>query len=158
MYFTKSTGPYPLPLFHDPALREMRRLDECCRRCKRRAWLLQRSMSETHVLQSQVKFSRDGLERVLIWYFQPPRCFRTCHTGECGSEKECKKKVKLFCPCKRLKIDAPCSSSKSVKVDCGELCEEAKAQVRIECCRRSFQNSNYLYPIYAGSESSRTRG
>ncbi len=60
------------------------------------------------------------------------RCFRTCHSGKCGSEKDCKKKVKLFCPCKRLKVDSTCSLSKTVKVDCDSSCEEAKIMVKLQ--------------------------
>lgn len=36
------------------------------------------------------------------------RCNMVCHKGECGTGENCKKKIVLRCPCKRLKKETQC--------------------------------------------------
>ena len=71
-----------------------------------------------------VKYSFSILNHVIIF-----RCTLTCHTGECSLPEACKKKVKLYCPCKRKKQEMQCHKSKSVKLKCDEECKQILDQV-----------------------------
>ena len=64
------------------------------------------------------------LKHVIIF-----RCTLTCHTGECSQPEACKKKVKLYCTCKRKKQEMQCHNSKSVKLKCDEECKQILDQV-----------------------------
>ncbi|XP_038625176.1 NF-X1-type zinc finger protein NFXL1 [Tachyglossus aculeatus] len=54
------------------------------------------------------------------------RCKEICHPGDCTPN--CNQKVKLRCPCKRLKKELPCCKAREghVSLDCDALCREAK--------------------------------
>ena len=69
-----------------------------------------------------------NIDNVIIF-----RCTLTCHTGECSQPGACKKKVKLYCPCKRKKQEMQCHKSKSEKLKCDEECKQILDQVPI-CC------------------------
>lgn len=53
-----------------------------------------------------------------------------CHPGVCKDENVCNKKVKLFCPCKRVKKDFACSSvqKERIEVPCDEVCTKLKKE------------------------------
>lgn len=54
------------------------------------------------------------------------RCRVPCHSGDCPDPELCKKKVKLTCPCRRLKKDFPCDVVRSgeAKVECDDVCKK----------------------------------
>ncbi|XP_015921379.2 NF-X1-type zinc finger protein NFXL1 [Parasteatoda tepidariorum] len=54
------------------------------------------------------------------------RCILSCHAGECASRENCKKKVSLRCPCKRIKKEVICSSliNNESKIICDQECFE----------------------------------
>lgn len=56
------------------------------------------------------------------------RCLQQCHRGQCSDTKECKKKVKLHCKCKRRKEEFKCNQafSMNVTVDCDDNCQKIK--------------------------------
>lgn len=61
------------------------------------------------------------------------RCVLTCHPGpKCSESSVCKKKVKLWCPCKRRKQDTPCNRVAETTVQCDEECEALKDKARTE--------------------------
>ena len=58
------------------------------------------------------------------------RCYLTCHPGDCGSKSECRKRIKMTCPCKRQKQDMICSRSNGDKLlTCNEECNALKVKV-----------------------------
>ncbi|XP_065556677.1 NF-X1-type zinc finger protein NFXL1-like isoform X2 [Artemia franciscana] len=66
------------------------------------------------------------------------RCFNTCHSGSCTSSKDCKKKKKITCLCKRIKREVMCCQDQSVneKLKCDEQCIEkmsAKEKEKHNC-------------------------
>jgi NF-X1-type zinc finger protein NFXL1 len=62
------------------------------------------------------------------------RCSKTCHTGECSDPSSCKKRSKIYCPCKRRKEDRPCAAQAdgSRKLGCDSECQTIKDQVITE--------------------------
>lgn len=59
--------------------------------------------------------------------FQYPcghRCINDCHPGPCKNEKECNKKVKLFCVCRRIKKDFICCvvQKEEISIKCDDIC------------------------------------
>ncbi|XP_026478578.1 NF-X1-type zinc finger protein NFXL1-like [Ctenocephalides felis] len=56
------------------------------------------------------------------------RCQNNCHSGECQGADKCHKKVKLYCPCKRIKREFTCDKvrMKIAQVDCDDTCQEKK--------------------------------
>ncbi|EDL89995.1 rCG56966 [Rattus norvegicus] len=54
------------------------------------------------------------------------RCKEMCHPGECPYN--CNQKVKLRCPCKRIKRELPCNKIRGnqVSVECDAACKEMK--------------------------------
>ena len=64
----------------------------------------------------------------VLWFI---RCFKTCHRGECGDRKLCKKKVKVYCSCKRVKQDVQCNKAADFVVSCKSDCEEAKKVIEL---------------------------
>ena len=77
-----------------------------------------------HANSYQIIPLRNSTNHVFIF-----RCTLTCHTGECSLPEACKKKVKLYCPCKRKKQEMQCHKSKSVKLKCDEECKQILDQV-----------------------------
>ena len=57
------------------------------------------------------------------------RCTFICHIGDCSDETLCKKKVKLYCPCKRRKQEMACNKAKDFSVKCDEECNQLKQKV-----------------------------
>lgn len=53
-----------------------------------------------------------------------------CHSGSCLEGIPCKKKVKVFCICKRLKKEINCDTVRNgeVKIQCDEVCEKLKEE------------------------------
>lgn len=63
------------------------------------------------------------------------RCKSNCHSGSCPNPEQCKKKVKVFCACKRIKKEFSCETVRNGKaeVPCDETCNEKKlANERVE--------------------------
>jgi len=65
------------------------------------------------------------------------RCNKICHPGPCSDRSQCKKKVKISCPCKRRKEEFRCHQSTEAKVICDNTCKEAKIQEEKE--RKSME-------------------
>jgi len=87
--------------------------------------------------------SRLELETLLCCKDQCPkmlecghRCTKTCHTGTCSPVSECKKKMKIFCKCKRKKEEFRCNQAfgKENLVICDDECHAA---------RKSSQKENH---------------
>uniref|UniRef100_A0A669AZ31 Nuclear transcription factor, X-box binding-like 1 n=1 Tax=Oreochromis niloticus TaxID=8128 RepID=A0A669AZ31_ORENI len=55
------------------------------------------------------------------------RCKQVCHPGVC--EETCQQKVKLRCPCKRIKKEVLCSLSAQFAVECDDICREQQKKV-----------------------------
>ncbi|XP_031734918.1 NF-X1-type zinc finger protein NFXL1-like [Anarrhichthys ocellatus] len=55
------------------------------------------------------------------------RCKQACHPGVC--EEKCQQKVKLRCPCKRIKKEFPCSPSVQCVVQCDDACRDQQRKV-----------------------------
>ena len=59
------------------------------------------------------------------------RCYLTCHSGKCGDVTNCRKKSKIYCPCKRKKKDVPCKErTEAMKMVCDNECESLKSKNR----------------------------
>ncbi|KOC62472.1 NF-X1-type zinc finger protein NFXL1 [Habropoda laboriosa] len=60
------------------------------------------------------------------------RCMNNCHPDLCMNEKECNKKVKLFCACKRIKKDFICSvvQKEEIHIECDNVCIKLKNEKR----------------------------
>lgn len=58
------------------------------------------------------------------------RCKINCHQGPCPEDIPCKKKVKVFCECKRLKKEINCETVRNgeAKIECDEGCAELKKE------------------------------
>jgi NF-X1-type zinc finger protein NFXL1 len=58
------------------------------------------------------------------------RCQADCHPGECPKPEACRKKVKIFCTCKRLKKDFPCDVVRAgnAALECDDVCKEIKTK------------------------------
>jgi hypothetical protein len=56
------------------------------------------------------------------------RCTLACHAGPCAPISDCKKKVKVTCPCKRRKEEFRCFNvnSLAVPVACDDECAAAR--------------------------------
>ncbi|KAG1960505.1 NF-X1-type zinc finger protein NFXL1 [Pimephales promelas] len=59
------------------------------------------------------------------------RCKLQCHAGEC--DQSCSQRVKIKCPCKRIKKDFPCSRAKNELLTCDETCGELQKK-HAEAC------------------------
>ncbi|KAK9887147.1 hypothetical protein WA026_020594 [Henosepilachna vigintioctopunctata] len=58
------------------------------------------------------------------------RCRADCHPGPCPDAELCKKKVKIFCKCKRIKKEFSCDLVRNNKalVDCDMVCTKLKEE------------------------------
>ncbi|KAJ4431885.1 hypothetical protein ANN_20491 [Periplaneta americana] len=58
------------------------------------------------------------------------RCRATCHPGDCPDPDKCRKKVKLTCPCRRLKKEFPCDIVRANQtiVECDDVCKQKKEE------------------------------
>jgi len=80
------------------------------------------------------------------------RCFKTCHRGECGDRKLCKKKVKVYCSCKRVKQDVQCNKAADFVVSCKSDCEEAKKAAELEKASKNLVPEPIAAPPCDSSE------
>lgn len=55
------------------------------------------------------------------------RCKQVCHPGVC--EEKCQQKVKLRCPCRRIKKEVLCSLSAQFAVECDDVCREQQRKI-----------------------------
>nr|XP_043877062.1 NF-X1-type zinc finger protein NFXL1 isoform X1 [Solea senegalensis]XP_043877063.1 NF-X1-type zinc finger protein NFXL1 isoform X1 [Solea senegalensis]XP_043877064.1 NF-X1-type zinc finger protein NFXL1 isoform X1 [Solea senegalensis]XP_043877065.1 NF-X1-type zinc finger protein NFXL1 isoform X1 [Solea senegalensis] len=55
------------------------------------------------------------------------RCKQMCHPGVC--EEKCQQRVKLRCPCKRIKKEFPCSVSTQTDVQCDDVCRDQQRKI-----------------------------
>ncbi|XP_067003149.2 NF-X1-type zinc finger protein NFXL1 [Anabrus simplex] len=98
------------------------------------------------------------------------RCRSNCHLGDCPNEDACRKKVKLTCPCKRLRREFTCDVVRAgqIKVDCDDTCklkkeEEKKAreleleQKRLEEERRNQEELERFQKKFQGRKKQRDR-
>ncbi|KOX72431.1 NF-X1-type zinc finger protein NFXL1 [Melipona quadrifasciata] len=60
------------------------------------------------------------------------RCANECHLGPCKNEKECSKKMKLFCECRRIKKEFVCSvvQKEGISIKCDDVCMRLKNERR----------------------------
>jgi len=60
------------------------------------------------------------------------RCVMTCHSGPCSDPSTCRKKVKVFCECKRRKEERQCKGGqgKGETMQCDAECAAVRAKVR----------------------------
>lgn len=81
--------------------------------------------------------NKDKWEEILSCKNQCPknyacghRCKANCHSGECPNSDLCKKKVKVFCKCKRIKKEINCDTIRhgEVTVNCDSTCLEQRAK------------------------------
>ena len=83
---------------------------------------------------------RDITAKLKVWpgltkHFHPHafdfRCTKICHSGECSDPSTCKKRSKVYCPCKRRKEEQPCVQSLSGgrKLACDAECKKVKEKV-----------------------------
>ena len=58
------------------------------------------------------------------------RCYLNCHSGSCGDVTMCRKKSKIYCPCKRKKKDVACKERRNdaEKLDCDQECTVLKSK------------------------------
>ncbi|XP_061524882.1 NF-X1-type zinc finger protein NFXL1 [Phycodurus eques] len=55
------------------------------------------------------------------------RCKKVCHPGVCGAK--CHQKVKLRCPCRRIKKELACAMASGCVVECDDNCVEQQRKV-----------------------------
>ncbi|XP_077597775.1 NF-X1-type zinc finger protein NFXL1 [Stigmatopora nigra] len=94
------------------------------------------------------------------------RCKRACHPGQCDAQ--CHQKVKLRCPCRRLKKELPCSRSSGHVVECDDACgeqqrtlsrlKEAETKVAEEEERRRLQEELEAFAKRRGGRRLKKRG
>lgn len=60
------------------------------------------------------------------------RCRANCHSGPCPNPEACKKKVKVTCPCKRIKKEIQCEIMRKNlgEVKCDEVCAQKMEEER----------------------------
>ena len=60
------------------------------------------------------------------------RCLLTCHVGQCSPSTDCRKKVQLYCKCKRIKLGFKCNEVAASHPDnllpCDIACEQAEEE------------------------------
>ncbi|XP_034109724.1 NF-X1-type zinc finger protein NFXL1 [Drosophila albomicans] len=60
------------------------------------------------------------------------RCMAICHSGKCPNPQLCRKKVRIYCSCKRIKLEVACDKHRAgqTHLECDENCqaERSKAQ------------------------------
>nr|CAD7597142.1 unnamed protein product [Timema genevievae] len=58
------------------------------------------------------------------------RCRATCHPGDCPNPELCHKKVKIHCPCRRLRKEFPCDAVRAgqATLDCDIVCKQKKEE------------------------------
>jgi len=92
---------------------------------------------------------------VIYIFFQYPcghRCTAICHTGKCPNPELCRKKVRIFCACKRLKQEIACDKHRAGQtfLDCDSNCKaeqirvQAAEQLQLEQKRRDEEERNRL--------------
>ncbi|XP_061400668.1 NF-X1-type zinc finger protein NFXL1 [Musca vetustissima] len=61
------------------------------------------------------------------------RCTAKCHSGPCPYPEACRKKIRIFCQCKRLKLEITCDKHRSglTKLDCDENCVETQRSIEL---------------------------
>ncbi|XP_063679973.1 NF-X1-type zinc finger protein NFXL1-like [Bolinopsis microptera] len=61
-------------------------------------------------------------------------CRKTCHLGSCSKPTECKKKVSLYCACRKVKKDYKCGEAcgkeDELSPKCGEECKIPKQPIK----------------------------
>jgi NF-X1-type zinc finger protein NFXL1 len=112
-------------------------------------------MSQTYGLWSQVSFSPISFRCLQISTDFPFRCTFVCHTGDCSDKSVCKKKVKLFCPCKRRKQETPCN--KAQPAVCDDECRHIKEQVRNHSNRPIFEVLIFTFKARLEAEAEQDR-
>lgn len=85
-----------------------------------------------------VVFPVFGQLAVSVWIFIPKypcghKCRSNCHPGECPGADACRKKIKLSCPCGRVKKDTTCDIVRQGKtaISCDDECQEKKEEERL---------------------------
>ena len=59
------------------------------------------------------------------------RCHTPCHPGKCPNPELCRKKVRIFCECKRLKAEIACDKHRAgqTSIPCDEFCIETRIKL-----------------------------
>ncbi|XP_055376175.1 NF-X1-type zinc finger protein NFXL1 [Condylostylus longicornis] len=57
------------------------------------------------------------------------RCIANCHSGTCPNPEQCRKKVKIYCECKNLKLEISCDKHRNGlnQLVCDNKCAQKKA-------------------------------
>ncbi|XP_016966713.1 NF-X1-type zinc finger protein NFXL1 [Drosophila biarmipes] len=95
---------------------------------------------------------RSCLNRCLKNYPCGHRCTAICHSGKCPNPELCRKKVRIFCACKRLKQEIACDKHRAgqTSLECDSNCkaEQTRAQAaelqQLEQKRRHEEERNRL--------------
>lgn len=83
----------------------------------------------------ECKFSfttiNDNFIQIFLLFKQYPcghRCTAKCHSGPCPYPESCRKKVRIYCNCKRLKLEVSCDKHRAgmEKLQCDENCVETQ--------------------------------
>ncbi|XP_054277093.1 NF-X1-type zinc finger protein NFXL1-like [Macrosteles quadrilineatus] len=58
------------------------------------------------------------------------RCSLTCHDGPCTDAELCRRKVKVTCPCRRIKREVQCATVRAGQavIECDQVCQEKEVQ------------------------------
>ncbi|KAF4517853.1 hypothetical protein B566_EDAN011778 [Ephemera danica] len=87
-----------------------------------------------------VEDSKQEIEKLLSCGNQCPknhdcghRCREVCHSGECPDPQLCQRKVKVTCPCKRLRKEFTCEAVRSNKaeVSCDDVCRAKQREDKL---------------------------
>lgn len=70
---------------------------------------------------------------IISYFFQYPcghRCRSNCHSNGCPNPEQCKKKVKVSCPCKRIKKEFTCDLVRKGEsiIKCDDVCIHKKIE------------------------------
>ncbi|ALC44013.1 CG15011 [Drosophila busckii] len=59
------------------------------------------------------------------------RCITICHSGKCPNPELCRKKVRIYCACKRLKQEIACDKHRAgqTSLSCDDNCQAERAKV-----------------------------
>ncbi|XP_030375185.1 NF-X1-type zinc finger protein NFXL1 [Scaptodrosophila lebanonensis] len=87
------------------------------------------------IVERQQKFRSCG-NRCLKNFACGHRCMTTCHPGKCPNPELCRKKVRIYCKCKRIKLEISCDKNRAgqVSLDCDAYC--AAERQRVEAAER----------------------
>ncbi|XP_037933957.1 NF-X1-type zinc finger protein NFXL1 [Teleopsis dalmanni] len=83
--------------------------------------------TENDIMEQREKLKSCG-NRCLKNYSCGHRCVAICHSGKCPNPESCRKKVRIYCKCKRLKIEVSCDKHRDglKEIPCDQNCVETR--------------------------------